>query len=242
MTAVLALLAASLLGSVHCAGMCGGFVCFYAAGARTTMAAHIAYNAGRLVSYLLLGLMAGAVGMSVDRAGTLIGVSRAAAIVAGVLMVAWGISTLLAQRGIRLTRIPGLPDLRSPLGALLARVRGQSPVRRAGATGLVTTLLPCGWLYAFVAAAAGTASVPKALLVMAVFWAGTVPALLAVGVSAQRLAGPLRSRLPAVTAAVVVFIGLLSIAGRLQLDVRALATRPAVAVPQHSPAPTHAEH
>lgn len=217
-------------------------MCFYAAGARTTMAAHVAYNAGRLVSYLLLGLMAGVVGMSVDRAGTLIGVSRAAAVVAGVLMVAWGASTLLAQRGIRLPRLADLPSLRSPLGALLARVRGESPVRRAGATGLLTTLLPCGWLYAFVAAAAGTASVPKALLVMAVFWAGTVPALLAVGVSAQRLAGPLRSRLPTVTAAVVVFIGLMSIAGRLQIDVRTLTARPAVAMPQHSPASSHAGH
>lgn len=242
MTAVLAILAASLLGSVHCAGMCGGFVCFYAAGARTTMAAHVAYNAGRLVSYLFLGLMAGVLGMSVDRAGTLIGVSRAAAVVAGVLMVAWGASTLLAQRGVRLPRITDLRSLRSPLGALLARVRGESPVRRAGATGLLTTLLPCGWLYAFVAAAAGTASVPKALLVMAVFWAGTVPALLAVGVSAQRLAGPLRSRLPTVTAAVVVVIGLMSIAGRLQIDVRTLTARPTAAVPQHSPAPRHAGH
>lgn len=242
MTAVLAILAASLLGSVHCAGMCGGFVCYYAAGARTAMSAHVAYNAGRLVSYLLLGAMAGVVGMSVDRAGALIGVSRAAALIAGVLMVAWGASTLLAQRGIRLPRIHALASLRSPLGAILVRVRGESPVRRAGATGLLTTLLPCGWLYAFVAAAAGTASVRGALLVMAVFWAGTVPALLAVGVSAQRLAGPLRSRLPAVTAAVVMFIGLLSIAGRLRLNVRTLATRPAVAVPQHSPAPTHAGH
>ena len=71
MTAIFAILVASLLGSVHCAGMCGGFVCFYAAGARTTLATHVAYNLGRLVSYLLLGVMAGLVGMSVDRAGAL---------------------------------------------------------------------------------------------------------------------------------------------------------------------------
>jgi hypothetical protein len=241
-TAVLAILVASLLGSVHCAGMCGGFVCFYASGARTTMATHVAYNGGRLASYLLLGLMAGLVGMGVDRAGTLVGVSRAAAIVSGILMVAWGASMLLAQRGVRLPRVGLLASLHSPLGALLARVRGESPVRRAGATGLLTTLLPCGWLYAFVAAAAGMGSVPHALIVMTAFWAGTVPAMLAVGLTAQRLAGPIRSRLPAVTAAVVVVIGLLSIAGRLQLDVRALAARPAVAVPQPSSASTHARH
>jgi sulfite exporter TauE/SafE len=236
-TAILAILVASLLGSVHCAGMCGGFVCFYAAGTRTTLATHIAYNAGRLVSYLLLGVMAG-----VDRAGALVGVSRAAAVLAGLLMVTWGASTLLAQRGIRLPTIGLLASFRSPLGGLLARVRHQSPMRRAGATGLLTTLLPCGWLYAFVSAAAGTGSVSRALVVMAVFWAGTVPALLAVGMSAQRLAGPIRSRLPAVTAAVVVIIGLLSIAGRLQLDVRMLAARPAVSAPSPPSAAIHARH
>jgi len=241
-TAVVAILVASLLGRVHCAGMCGGFVCFYAAGARTTMGAHIAYNGGRLISYLLLGLMAGVVGMGVDRAGALIGVSRAAAIVSGVLMVAWGASALLAQRGVRLPGSGLAGSLRSPLGAILARVRGQSPARRAAATGLLTTLLPCGWLYAFVAAAAGTGSVPKALIVMTAFWAGTVPALLAVGVGAQRLAGPLRSRLPAITAAVVVIIGLLSIAGRLKLDVAALAARPAAAVSPTPSASSHARH
>ena len=55
---VLAVLAASLLGSPHCAAMCGGFVCFYAGAGRAHRAGrrHVAYNAGRLVSYVLLGL------------------------------------------------------------------------------------------------------------------------------------------------------------------------------------------
>jgi sulfite exporter TauE/SafE len=71
-TLLLGVLAASLVGSVHCAAMCGAFVCVYArAGARFPdkgAGAHVAYNAGRLVSYLTLGLAAGAIGQRASRA------------------------------------------------------------------------------------------------------------------------------------------------------------------------------
>ncbi|MCU0635621.1 MAG: sulfite exporter TauE/SafE family protein, partial [Gemmatimonadaceae bacterium] len=85
MTALLALLTASLLGSVHCAAMCGGFVCLYAgvgqpgsAARHVSGGAHAAYNAGRLVSYTLLGLLAGTIGQGIEHAGTLAGVQRGA--------------------------------------------------------------------------------------------------------------------------------------------------------------------
>jgi sulfite exporter TauE/SafE len=86
---------------------------------------------------------------------------------------------------------------------------------RAGLTGLFTTLLPCGWLYVFVAAAGGTGSVRAAMATMAVFWLGTLPALVAVGVGAQRVLAPFRRRLPALSATVVLIMGLLSMSGHL---------------------------
>lgn len=226
----LGILTASLLGSAHCAGMCSGFVCFYSAGATRRGSAgrsHAAYNAGRLVSYLALGAVAGIVGSGVERVGALGGVSRAAAILAGTLMVAWGLSTILATRGIRVPRLEGMGPGRNPLGGLLSRVRDRSPVVRAAATGLLTTLLPCGWLYAFVFAAAGSASLSGAMATMALFWAGTLPVMLGVGYGAQRLTGALRARLPVVTAAAVVVMGLLSISGRLRIDPERLGARAA---------------
>lgn len=238
----LGILSASLLGSLHCAGMCGGFVCFYATGAEKRAggtASHAAYNLGRLVSYLALGLLAGVVGQGLDRAGTLVGVSRAAAVVSGALMIAWGGSTLLAARGVRLPRLEGLPAGRNPLGRLLARVRGRSPEVRAAATGLLTTLLPCGWLYAFVFAAAGTGHVASAVATMALFWAGTLPVMLSVGYGAQRLTGAFRARLPMVTAAAVVVMGVLSITGRMRIDPDRLAARARQMQPSGVPAPAH---
>ncbi|HQR18453.1 MAG TPA: sulfite exporter TauE/SafE family protein, partial [Gemmatimonadales bacterium] len=53
-------------------------------------------------------------------------------------------------------------------------------------------------------------------LVMAAFWAGTVPVLAGVGALAQRAAGPLRARIPVLTAAALVVLGLLTVAGKFQ--------------------------
>ena len=226
MSAALAVLAASLLGSLHCAGMCGGFVCFYAEGGAGRAPArgalpHTAYNLGRLISYVTLGLLAGSVGAMLDRAGALAGVSRLAAIVAGSLMVLWGLQTMLALRGVRLPFAAPAPVqwMQREFGGAIARVRDASPAVRAGVTGLLTTLLPCGWLYVFVASAGGTGSAAGGALLMTVFWAGTVPTMLAVGLGAQKLFGPLRRKLPLVTAAAVVVLGLASIAGRLHAPV-----------------------
>ena len=130
MTLVLAVLVASLLGSVHCAAMCGPFVCFYAASG-TSMASwrhetpgHAAYNLGRLVSYVTLGLIAGALGGMLDRAGVLAGVGKIAAMIAGVLMVGWGVSAMLAARGVRIPG-PGVP-------AAWQRAMGARPAIESG--------------------------------------------------------------------------------------------------------------
>jgi sulfite exporter TauE/SafE len=217
---------ASLLGSAHCAGMCGPFVCFYAgADARSSGWGHIAYNFGRLVSYLVLGALAGALGSGVEQVGTGVGVTRAAAIVAGVLMITWGVVTLLAQRGFSLPSLTPLAGAQRWMAARLRDVRDFPPAARALTVGLLTTLLPCGWLYAFVVTAAGTGTVRGAITLMAVFWAGTLPMMLALGVGVRRLAGPLRARLPVISAIAIVAVGVMSLTGRVRLDPAKVAMR-----------------
>ncbi|HEY6195117.1 MAG TPA: sulfite exporter TauE/SafE family protein [Candidatus Eisenbacteria bacterium] len=210
-------LLASLLGSPHCAGMCGGFVAFYAGGdGRGRGAAHVAYNGGRLVSYLVLGLLAGALGAGVDHMGSLAGIGRIAAILAGAVMIVWGSGTLLAAAGLPL-RLPGVPGaLRRPLTAALRAVHAQPAPVRGLVMGLVTTLIPCGWLYAYVALAGGTAHPLSGALVMAVFWLGTLPVMAGLGLAAQGAFGPLRRRLPVLTAALLVVFGLLTVAGKFR--------------------------
>jgi sulfite exporter TauE/SafE len=210
----LAVMAASLMGSVHCAAMCGAFTCLYtgtvpgAAARGTTFALHAAYNAGRLVSYAALGVVAGSIGVAVG---------RGAALVAGVLLVIWGVGEVVRARGGMRHRVRVPAPWQRAMGSVVLRVQARSQMTRATVTGLVTTLLPCGWMWAFAAVAGGTGSRAGATLVMTAFWAGTLPVMLAMGAGAQRLTGRLRTHLPVVSAAAIVILGLASIALHLGL-------------------------
>ena len=220
---------ASLLGSVHCAAMCGTFACMAspirrghgddrsaAAGAPAWLE-QSAYHAGRLTSYLLLGLIAGGLGARVDRLGGLAGWSHLAAIVAGCLMVAWAAGTIASHVGVKVPVTLAPEWARKAIGGALSIARDRSRLPRAYLIGLATTLLPCGWLYTFVVVAGGTGSAFLGANVMLVFWLGTLPMLAMVVAGAGRLLGPLARRLPIATAMIVLLLGLLSIAGKLRM-------------------------
>ncbi len=257
---LLSVLAASLLGSLHCAGMCGGLVAFYAGseraggpeGARGSLLPHAAYNLGRLVTYAAVGVLAGALGGVANVAGVSLGVGRVAGVLAGVLMLGWGAWQLLASCGVKLPRERLLARLPVALSARLSRVLDRAsnrpPVLRALTLGLATPLLPCGWLYAFAVASAGTGSAWFGGLVMVAFWSGTVPVMLGLGVGIQRLSNRIRRHIPMLSAVVLILLGTASVFGRLRLDtvVRAHAaeldrglTRGAAASPAEGAACCH---
>jgi hypothetical protein len=102
------------------------------------------------------------------------------------------------------------------LGAALVHARDTSPGVRAGLTGLVTTLLPCGWLYVFVTTAAASGHVLSGVAIMTAFWLGTLPMMMAVGAGAQRVFGRFARRLPVAGAMMVLVFGVLAIAGKMR--------------------------
>lgn len=217
---------ASLLGSLHCAGMCGPFVAFavgQSSSGSSLLRLHLAYHGGRLVTYALLGAVAGGLGALVDMTSVLAGLQPIAMAVAGGLMVALGVTELVRHFGGR------VGHLRPPKRLALAVQRGQrmalalGPTSRALAIGLLTTLLPCGWLYAFALTAAGTGSPLWGAVVMAVFWVGTLPVLVALGAGVRAAMGALGNRLPVVGAMALVVVGLVTLGGRLGLEPAALA-------------------
>lgn len=216
---VLSVFVAGLLGSVHCAAMCGSFACLASGGDASHGARAVrstaAYNLGRLLSYASLGALAGAAGAGLDRAGAVAGLARPAAIAAGTLLILWGVATLLATLGVRVPALAVPPALASRVARALRAVQDRPPVVRGLGIGALSAALPCGWLYAFVATSAAAGSALGGALVMAAFWTGTLPMMAAIGLGAQRLLGPVRRRLPALTAVVLVVLGTLTVTGRL---------------------------
>ncbi len=206
MSAMLAtVFAASLVGSPHCAAMCGGLVAFSAGSGASPLAHHL----GRGLVYGALGAAAGALGRGADAIEP-----RAAAVIAAALMIAWSVAALLEAWGVARTHLLVPRPLQRLAFRATAAARRLPPGARGLALGAASALIPCGWLYAFVIAAGGTGGALAGAAAMLVFWAGTLPMLASVGVLAQRLAAAGRVHLPRWAPVVVLVVGLASLVVR----------------------------
>lgn len=143
----------------------------------------------------------------------------------------WMPSRWLPQRWVR-ARSNGSPA-RSGCGVLergfslaFTWLKHLPATPRSAALGLATGLLPCGWLYAFVLAAVGTGSIWSGAALLLAFWLGTVPALLGIGSLAQVLGARAQRWLPALSACVLLVLGLGSVWSRYDTAGRVLQFTP----------------
>lgn len=220
---LIAVLGASLLGGVHCAGMCGPFALYAATRDGRVRARLLAtYHAGRLTTYMLLGVLAGGGGLIADAGGSAVGLPRAATVVAGaalVLLALWQ----LGGRGEEPSKLGGIVAKAKPLIDRLPRSL------RPWGVGAVTVLLPCGWLYAYLLVAASTGRPFAAVAVMAAFWIGTVPWLSGLTLLAKPLARVAPRATRFATAGLLLFAGLYTLTGRASADFRPLLDAAAAA-------------
>jgi uncharacterized protein len=168
-----------LVGSVHCAAMCGPLVI---AVSGTTDAlpfatTRVVYHTGRLSTYAAIGLLFGAVGQTFALAGfqRWLSLLAGAAILFGLLF-----STRLA--------------LHTPIAKLVVRLKSGFSCRLASRTlasqfalGAINGLLPCGLVYIAAAGAATTLSPLVGALHMAAFGAGTLPMMFGLSFAAGRM-------------------------------------------------------
>jgi uncharacterized protein len=177
-----------LVGSLHCAGMCGPLALALPPAGATTPAyvvGRIAYNLGRIVTYCALGLLFGLVGAALWLAG----IQRWVSITLGVALLLG----LLASRNLVLwTPVTFLVDrLKAPMSALLRR----RSLAALAVLGLLNGLLPCGLVYAACAGAAATGGILTGAQYMAAFGVGTTPIMLAISLSGKLVPPPLRLQL-----------------------------------------------
>lgn len=217
---ILSLLLISLLGSTHCGAMCGGFATFCANGSSSSWQHHLAYNGGRLLAYLMLGMCAGILGSSLNSVGWLVGLSQLSATILGCIFIVFGVSQLFD------TQFPLIQKITKALHRyvfshytnLMARIGPSSGALRPLSVGLFSALLPCGWLYSFVAAAGATGSVTSATTTMFVFWLGTVPMMLSIGKLSQVALKRWGLESSKIAASVLIVAGFLALAGHLGIS------------------------
>jgi hypothetical protein len=208
-----------LLGSTHCVGMCGGIVSALTFGLRDDLRRSawtlgpylLAYNTGRISSYVVAGVIAGAVGAGAFGVLPSSAARWAVKLVTGCFMIALGL--YLAGWW------PGLQILEKWGGALWRRIeplgRRLLPVDhplKALAFGLVWGWLPCGMVYAVLAWALTSGSAMQGAMLMLAFGLGTLPMLLTIGAAAEWLKDFVRhSRVRQGAGLIVLLFGLYTI-------------------------------
>jgi sulfite exporter TauE/SafE len=191
------LLAAMLLGLFaggHCLAMCGGVVTALTLAGGQPAGSHrivllVAYNVGRLASYVAAGVIAGGLGEALIDAGGLVGIDRLRCLLL-VLSSLFMFAVALYLGGwwgglVRLEEIGGLLWRR-----LQPYARRLVPVRSVGQAllfGAFWGWLPCGLVYTALIWAISSGSAGQGGLQLLAFGLGTLPNLLLIGVAAGRV-------------------------------------------------------
>lgn len=183
-----------LLGGGHCLGMCGGLMgaltlAIPAERRQQRLQLLVAYNAGRILSYTVAGLLLGLAGW-VIASGPLATLLRS---IAGLLLIAMGL--YLAGWWSGLTCIEALGrGLWRHLQPVTRRFMPITSAPRAMVLGGLWGWLPCGLVYSTLLWAASQGDALRSAALMFAFGLGTLPVLLATGLAAERLVGLLRRR------------------------------------------------
>ena len=185
----------ALLGSFHCAGMCGGFAIAIAAASparrRSLVLRQLAFLIGKALTYAMLGLAAALSAHALAHGGLdlarvpaseqaphLSQLRSALAVLAGVFLVAFGLEFL----GLHIPRPPigrRGQALAAGIGRLWRHYSSLPGILGPLGAGLLTGLLPCGLSWSALALGAST-SPPVAGLGLFLFGLGTAPALILV--------------------------------------------------------------
>jgi sulfite exporter TauE/SafE len=212
---------AGLLGSAHCLGMCGGISGLFAVNAsvaslRTQLPFAVTYNVGRVISYAVLGAIVGLFGSVIVKASP--SVAAGIRLASGIIIILVGLKVAFDLRLLNLIERGGA----SIWSRIAPAARALVPVTtlpKALGLGLVWGWLPCGLVYSVLMIAATSAAAASGAAVMIAFGIGTMPAMVATGLGAARLAGFMRRRSARIgLGLLIVVMGLVTIAmplGRL---------------------------
>ncbi|HEU4716344.1 MAG TPA: sulfite exporter TauE/SafE family protein [Bacteroidia bacterium] len=204
-----------LLGSLHCAGMCGPLVLAMPLNRKnsaTAAAGLTVYNLGKALSYALIGAVSGAAGSAVKWA---VG-QQVLSVAAGTFILLVLLAGLFGTR----VKLPRQVEkvfsfVRNSIGKLFR----QKGTRANFLIGAMNGFLPCGLVYAAVAGAAASGSWWNGAVFMFVFGIGTMPALFALGLAGSKLTFSFREKLRRVVPVFVAVMAMLLILRGLGLGI-----------------------
>lgn len=191
---LLSALLAGLVGGLHCAVMCGGFVTAIAARddaqvlrpMRSLIGRQLGYHAGRVASYTTLGAAFGSIGAATLGAIDLVPVQQGLYVLANVLLLM--LATGVATRTLRMSWLAraGIGAFGRVLPIVRPLAQGTGPGSRL-ALGMLWGFVPCTLVYGVLPLALFAGGPWQGALVMLVFGLGTLPHLVGFGCLLSRV-------------------------------------------------------
>jgi sulfite exporter TauE/SafE len=187
-----------LLGGGHCIGMCGGIVSAVSmhlpkqSKSQPKILFLITYNAGRILSYTLAGMLAGLVGASSIFLNHILPIQHLLYLMSSLMLILLGLYLAGFWHGVTYIENAGR-SLWAKLQPYSKKFIPVQNLKQAFALGGLWGWLPCGLVYSVLIAAIATGNAISGGLLMLAFGLGTLPILLAIGMTAVKLKATLQN-------------------------------------------------
>lgn len=216
MAILLSALVLGLMGSFHCAGMCGPIAIALPLHGNTApqkIFGGTLYNVGRTITYGIMGAIFGLLGQGIQ----MIGVQQKISVIMGAVMIISVLFPALFKNQYRMDK-----SMFSLVGKLKKRIGEMFSIRSFQSLffiGMLNGLLPCGLVYMAIAGAIGTGNAAEGTLYMILFGLGTIPMLLTISLAGNIMSQAIRRKINKLIPVMVVVVGLLFILRGLSLGI-----------------------
>ena len=203
-----------LVGSLHCAGMCGPIALSLPLRGESLLQkiwGSILWSLGRIVTYSLMGALFGLIGSGFK----MMGFQQVISIAMGILMI---LSVFLPSLLKKFTS-GAMISFYNPIRKGMQNLFRDKNNKALFLIGIFNGLLPCGLLYVAIAGAIGTSDMLKSISYMALFGLGTLPLLLVISLLGDVISQTIRKQINKVVPLVVVIIGIIFILRGLTLGI-----------------------
>jgi sulfite exporter TauE/SafE len=204
-----------LTSNLHCIGMCGPIALAVPVKRHSMWSIFsgvLQYNFGRVITYSLLGILIGMIGISASTFGILQWLS----IVTGLFLILYAWRKWIGSRIEQSLAIPALNSFVSKnIGKLM---RTDIPGKLLFLGGL-NGLLPCGMVFLALGNALLAGSPVNSALAMAAFGIGTLPSMIAVGFAANRFTMEWRNKMNKLVPYMLTVVGILIVLRGMNLNI-----------------------
>lgn len=181
-----------LFGSLHCISMCGPIALslpYQESHKVQTIFNILSYNFGRMLSYSIIGIIPGLLGLGIFISGYQTSLS----IFLGILLLGMALFSINLER--QFLRLPFYQKFNTWLQAQFSKHFAQRKHTTFVSIGILNGFLPCGMVYLAVAGAITQSGVIQAMLYMILFGLGTVPMMLIIALSGNWLGSNFRKQI-----------------------------------------------